>query len=260
MIHLSVLASSSKGNATVLSDGDTHLMIDAGISALRIRRGLEECGLSVNQLSGIFLTHEHTDHTCGLGVLSRKDSLRLYCSRYLCRDLSKAAPHAALTCIEPGSKIQVGTFNITPFSVSHDALDPMGFLVECGGARLGYITDTGRIPSGVSSLLRQVDALYVESNYDPDMLRNSDRSRSLIERISGTWGHLSNQQASSFVQELVHPGLQHVILGHLSQECNTPDLAFQSMNEVLSRAGVHTRLHVASPNQRLPWIDIRSPF
>jgi len=260
MIRLSVLASSSKGNAAVLSGGGTHLMIDAGISALRIRRGLDECGLSVNQISGIFLTHEHMDHICGLGVLSRKDSLRLYCSRYLCRDLSSAAPRAALTCIEPGSKIQVGAFNITPFSISHDALDPMGFLIECDGACLGYITDTGRIPPGVSSRLRNVDALYVESNYDPDMLRNSGRSKSLIERISGTWGHLSNQQACSLVQELAHPGLQHVILGHLSQECNTPDLAFQAMSQVLNRAGVHTRLHVASPNQRLPWIDIKAPF
>lgn len=260
MIRLSVLASSSKGNATVLSGGGTHLMIDAGISALRIRRGLSECGLAVRDLSGIFLTHEHTDHTCGLGILSRKDPLHLYCSRYLCRDISAAAPRAALHCIEPGTAVQVGAFSITPFSVSHDALDPLGFLIECEGVCLGYITDTGRIPSGVPDLLRHADALYLESNYDPDLLRNSRRAQSLIDRIAGIWGHLSNQQACDFVREIAHPGLQHVILAHLSQECNTPELATQAMNEVLNEAGHAARLHVAFPNRRLPWIDIQPPF
>lgn len=260
MIRLSVLASSSKGNVTVLSGGGSYLMIDAGISALRIRRGLSECGLSVRDVSGIFLTHEHMDHICGLGVLSRKDPLQLYCSRYLSRDLAAAAPRAALHYIEPGSAVQVGPFSITPFSVSHDALDPLGFLVECDGVCLGYITDTGRIPSEALALLRHADALYLESNYDPDMLRNSRRSQSLIDRIAGAWGHLSNQQACDFVREIAHPGLQHIILAHLSQECNTPELASRAMNDVLNEEGLATRLHVALPHRRLPWIDIQPPF
>ncbi len=256
MIRISVLASSSRGNATVISGGNTHLLVDAGISATRIRQGLAACGLSVPALSGVFITHEHLDHTCGLGVLSKKDELRLFCSRYLAPDLKDMTARAAFTYMEPGSSVRVGDFTVTSFSVSHDAIDPVGYVFECGGVRLGYVTDTGRIVRGMKELLAGVDGLYLESNYDPDMLANSGRAPQLIERISGAWGHLSNAQAGDFVRELAHPGLRHLILGHLSPECNTPAIAQREMRAVLAELGLATELHCAKQAERLDWVSI----
>ncbi len=258
MMRLSVLASSSRGNASVISAGGTALMVDAGISAQRIRKGLQECGLSVSSLSGIFLTHEHHDHICGLGVLSKKDPLRLYCSRYLVSDLRDGvAAHTSFTYLEHGSRVQVGDITVTAFGVQHDAYEPFGYLFEYGGKKLGYVTDTGTFTADILRRLAGVDALYVESNYDPEMLADSGRAPSLIDRICGDWGHLSNARAAELVQQLAHPGLQHVVLGHLSPECNTPRLATESMQAALDSCGLsNCRLHCAPMANRLPWIEI----
>lgn len=256
MLQFSVLASSSRGNATVISCGKTSVLVDCGISATRIRKGLAECGLSVPQLSAIFITHEHTDHVCGLGQLAKKDRLPLYCSRYLARDLRETAPTALFTYLEPGSPVTVGELTATPFSVSHDATDPMGYLFEGAGARLGYVTDTGRITRGMDTLLAGLDALYLESNYDPTMLELSSRPRSLVQRISSNWGHLSNEQACGFARSIGHTGLKHLVLAHLSQECNTPQAATKAMQKTLDELHLPTTLHCAHPNNRLPWIAL----
>lgn len=256
MLRISTLASSSKGNTSVISSGQTHLMVDTGISAMRIRKGLEECGLSIQQVEGIFYTHEHSDHLCGLGVLAKKNVLNLYCSRYLARDLRAIAPSAKMTYIEPGSQLQVGDIRITPIEVSHDAADPMGYLFEHDGYKLGYITDTGRITKSMRGILSGVHALYLESNYDPDMLHNSGRPYDIIERIQGDWGHLSNAQAGEFVTALAHPELRHIILGHISPECNTPECALASMQRTVQQLGLLTQIHVAPQACRLPWVEV----
>ncbi len=256
MIRFSVLASSSRGNATVVSGGGTHVLVDTGISALRIRKGLAECGLSVGSLSGIFYTHEHQDHVCGLGVLAKKDTLKLYCSRYLARDLRGMAPGALLNYLEPGQAVQVGALTVTPFCVSHDAADPLGYVFECDGVRLGYVTDTGIIMRGMPEMLAGVQGLYLESNYDPDMLENSGRSPELINRISGRWGHLSNGQACDFVRSIAHPDLQQLVLAHISPECNTPALAASAMRATLDALQLPTQLHCAAMATRLPWVEL----
>lgn len=256
MIRFSVLASSSKGNATVISAGNTHVLVDAGISATRIRKGLEECGLSYAQLSGIFITHEHTDHICGLGILGKRGGVHLYCSRYLSRDLRDAVPSAVFTYLEPGATVQVGELSVTPFCTSHDALDPLGYVFEHGGKRLGYITDTGRILRGVQPLMEGVDALYLESNYDERMLAESGRPMALQNRISGNWGHLSNTQAAEFVRSIAHAGLQHLVLAHLSPECNTPELAYTCMRRTLDELQLPTQLVCAPMSERLDWREV----
>lgn len=257
MIRLSPLASSSKGNATVISGGNTHLLVDAGISATRIRKGLAECGLAVCDLTGLLFTHEHTDHTCGLGILSKKDPLHIYCTRYMGQDLrGMAAVSARFTYIEPGTPVKIGDFTVTPFAVSHDATDPVGYLFEYQGVKLGYITDTGRIVRGMDKLLSGVHGLYLESNYDHNMLYNSGRPMALIERIESNWGHLSNEQAGDFVRQIAHPGLQHIVLAHISQDCNTPEKAQHAMQQTLNELQLPTRLVCAPAAYRLPWIEI----
>ena len=258
MMRLSVLASSSRGNASVISAGGTTLMVDAGISAARIRKGLAECDLSVSGIQGIFLTHEHHDHICGLGVLSKKDPLHLYCSRYLVSDLRAGmAAYTSFTCLEHGSCVQLGDVSVTAFNVRHDAYEPFGYLIEHAGRKLGYLTDSGTVTPDILRRLQGVDALYLESNSDPEMLENSGRAPALIDRISGDWGHLSNGQACELVRQLAHTGLQHVVLGHLSPECNTPRLATSAMQNTLDELGLsECRLHCAPMANRLPWIEI----
>lgn len=259
MMKLSVLASSSRGNCTVITAGGTSILIDAGISATRIRKGLAECELTVPKIAGIFITHEHQDHVCGLGVLGKKDVLPLYCSRYLARDLRAAVPSATMTYMEPGAMVQVGALRVTPFCTCHDAMDPFGYVVEHEGLRVGYVTDTGKVKPEMLRLLEGVDALVLESNYDPGMLENSGRSPALIDRISGDWGHLSNQQSSDLVRTLAHPGLQHVVLAHLSPECNTPELAKSNMQRTLDELALSgCALHCAPMANRLPWVEIRA--
>lgn len=258
MIRFSVLASSSQGNCTVISDGETHFLIDVGISATRIRKGLAECGLSAGQLAGVFITHEHGDHIKGLGQLAKKhpQPLHLYCSRYLAADMRAAAPNTAFTYLEPGAAVQLGQLRITPFSVAHDAIDPLGYIIESGGCRLGYVTDTGHIPRGVPEQLAGADALYLESNYDPQMLADSGRAYPLIQRIAGKWGHLSNEQACEFVRSIGHAGLRHLVLAHISPECNTPELAQRAMAATLAELQLPTQLHCAPMANRLPWIEL----
>ncbi len=255
-MRFSVLASSSKGNATVICGGDTRLLVDTGISATRIRNGLKECGLSVPQLSALLFTHEHTDHVCGLGQLAKKDKLHIYCTRYMGQELRCITDNASYTYIEPGSTVQIGDIRVTPFSVHHDATDPVGYLFEYNEKKLGYVTDTGKIPHVMTELLQGVDALYLESNYDPQMLQNSGRPYYLIERIASNFGHLSNAQACDFVRTIAHPRLQHVVLAHLSQDCNTPDTAFNCMQQTLNELQLSTTLHCAPAATRLPWIHL----
>lgn len=257
-MRISVLASSSSGNATVIAAGNTALLVDAGISATRIRRGLECCGLSPAALQGIFITHEHVDHVSGLGVFCKKCPAPIYCSRYLRDDLRRTVG-SPLSFIEPGRTVQVGDIAITPFSVSHDALDPMGYIFEHGGIRLGYVTDTGYITRPMDAILQGVNALYLESNYDEQMLHASGRPWRLIDRIQGRWGHLSNAQACELVRRLAHPGLRHIILAHLSSECNTRDRATSLMQSTLDDISLPAQLLAARRDAQLPWVQI-SPF
>ncbi len=255
-MRFSVLASSSKGNATVICGGNTRLLVDTGISALRIRKSLQECELSIKQIDAVLFTHEHTDHVCGLGQLDKKEQLNIYCTRYMGQELRYIAENAVYTYIEPGSPVQVGDIRVTAFSVNHDATDPVGYLFECDGKKLGYVTDTGKVTRDMQNLLKEVDALYLESNYDPDMLRSSGRPLYLIERIASHFGHLSNEQACDFVRSIAHSGLQHIVLAHLSQDCNTPQKAFNSMQQTLSELQLPTNLHCAPAATRLPWVYI----
>ena len=263
MITLSVLASSSKGNASVVSCGETHLLVDAGVSCKRITLGLEECDLHPKQLKALLFTHEHGDHVYGLEQLDKRFELQIYCTRYMAQELRYKAPRATFTIVESGAKVQIGDLLVQSFAVNHDAIDPHGFVFESvvSGARLGYVTDTGCITAGMTGLLESLEGLYLESNYDVEMLQNSGRSMSLITRIANKWGHLSNEQAADFVRAVGHTGLQHLVLGHLSQDCNTPKKAQANMQACLDELGLHaTQLHCAPAGHRLPSICIQKGF
>ena len=255
-MRIQTLASGSSGNASIVQSGSTCILVDAGISARRITKHLSELGIAPASLAGVLITHEHLDHVCGLGVLAKKHPLCVYCSRYTAQDLKPSAPAARYTYIEPGSPITIGDITVTPFGVSHDALDPLGYLFEHEGRRLGYITDTGCITREILLRARDLHALYLESNYDTTMLRESGRPLSLIERIDNAFGHLSNEQAGEFVRTIAHPGLRHVLLGHLSRECNTPEKARSDMAAVLSEFPEPPQLTVCPAADRTDWVEV----
>ncbi len=259
-MRLSVLASSSKGNCSVVSAGDTHILVDAGISARNICKGVKECGLEIEDIRGILITHEHGDHVRGLDTLGKKlgKNMHIYCSRYLRGDLKERVPQAGFSYVEPGTVFSIGELTITPLAVNHDAIDPMGFIIEGDGVRLGYITDTGKTTRGLIDALQGLNALLVESNYDETMLRRSGRPADLIARIKGQWGHLSNTQAGELVEAVAHKDLRHVFLAHISPECNTPDVAAASMRRHLDAVSdtCTPQLHITHRDAILPWTNI----
>lgn len=220
-----VLGSGSKGNATYIEAGETRLLIDAGFSGVEIGRRLTVIGVEADDLSAILITHEHTDHIKGAPVLSRKLGIPVYVNQatyeaagWDTKKIYKWHP------IEAGASFAIGSLTIHPFSVSHDAADPMGYVIKNSTVSIGYCTDTGVASRLMHHRLAGCHALILESNHDPEMLRNGAYPLYLQQRIRSKAGHLANGQAAEFLRDLLHDDLQHVVLAHLSDSNNTPDL------------------------------------
>ncbi len=242
MVRLTVLGSGSSGNCAVVSTGRTTLLIDAGLSAKQICLRLEAAGIAPASLDGILLTHEHQDHTAGLEVLSGRLSVPLYCTaltqEHLLGSLKfRGAPQWRL--MQTGSSFEIQDLVIESFPVPHDAVDPVGFVIADPDSRLGVLSDVGFVTNLIKDRLRGSDSLFVEANYDTQLLEaDTKRPWATKQRIMSRHGHLSNDQAAELVESLAHPGLHHVVLGHLSDDCNDPARAAGRIRESLVRAGV----------------------
>ena len=237
MIRISPLASSSKGNATVISAGGTHLLVDTGISATRIRKGLAECGLAVCDLSGVLFTHEHTDHISALSVLMKKTNASVHMNSLSARYAERKYP--ALTgriCEHPLIYEHVqGGVSIRSFPLSHDSASCVGYTVSFHGEKIfATATDTGYISSDALSTLCGCKYVFCEANHDTDMLLFGIYPPFLKERILSTRGHLSNKDCASLVHSLFEHGCERIMLSHLSEENNRPEIA---LREVLSECG-----------------------
>ena len=217
--------SGSKGNATLFLSGDTLIQIDAGISRLRINKGLESFSKSTDDLSAIFITHNHNDHIKELEIVSRGKDVYASCGCLL-RDYH---------IIEPGEGIEIGPFTIIPFSSSHDAPNPLNFIILSEGMKIGYVTDTGEILNEGLSLLENCDYYLFESNYEPSMLAESPRPAWLKRRIKGRHGHLSNLQACRYIKQLAGDRTKGIFLAHLSEECNAPEAALKRMKNTIAK-------------------------
>ena len=244
-LSVSVLASGSRGNATYISDGCTAILIDAGLSGVELQRRMAGKGLDPNSLDAILVSHEHTDHIQGVGVLSRRFDLSVYIN-----DGTRQAAGVALGKLSGvcpficGHAFTIGTLAIHPFSISHDAEDPVGFTISSNGAKVGLATDLGIATGVVKTHLMACDILILEANHDPQMLIDGPYPWPLKQRIRGRSGHLSNDDAALLLESLQHDRLAHVILAHLSEENNTPEKARQTVKTVLN--GARVKLHVAS--------------
>ena len=218
-LHYVSFASSSEGNAGLLSHGNTHILLDAGISARRITGCLGELGLSAASLSAILLTHDHSDHIKGLPVLCRRLSVPILW------------PGTTFHSKDP---FTIGDVKITAFGTPHDAKPSCGFRFEAGEETLGFATDLGYVTREIYDNLRGVERLVIESNYDPDMLRDGPYPPSLKARIASRQGHLSNPDCAELLSHLAMEGLRHVALAHLSVNNNTPELAYNAAAQGLS--------------------------
>lgn len=225
-MRFSVLTSGSKANCTFIESGDTRVLIDCGLSARQTELRLSALGIDAASIDAILVTHEHSDHIHGVSVMSRRFNIPVYANEATARFLRKVF---AWEKFITGEKFCIGNFSVSPFSIVHDAQDPVGFTLESGGLKFAQATDLGRVTPLVREALRGAHAMVVESNHDQEMLMTCDYPWQLKQRISSSHGHLSNDTAGELLAESLHSDLQHVVLGHLSENSNTPELALQTV-------------------------------
>jgi phosphoribosyl 1,2-cyclic phosphodiesterase len=248
MLSVCMLASGSKGNSIYISDGQTSILLDAGLSGIEIERRLKIAGHCPEHISAIVVSHEHSDHIKGAGILSRRYNLPVYMSR----ETRKGSQHIVgnlpkTVSFQCGNTFQINTLTIRPFSLSHDAADPAGFIFSSGDIKIGIATDLGIATSMVKTHLKDCNALILEANHDPDMLINGPYPWPLKQRVKGKTGHLSNSDSGTLLKELLHEKLTHVILAHLSETNNTPEKALSEVGLALQHA--KTKLYVAEQNR-----------
>jgi len=236
------LYSGSSGNALFCQYGETRLLIDAGKSGKCIEDALTGIGTDIRSVSGVLITHEHSDHISGAGVLARKYHLPLYATRetwWAMRDKIGKIPPDTVREIEAGKDFWLGDIGVVPFSIPHDAADPVGYRLYGGNLSVSTATDLGFFSEDVYASVAGSTLVLLESNHDPDMLKaNPKYSAALKARILGDHGHLSNEACSAALLRLIGAGTCNVILGHLSGENNTPTLARRVSSEALAREGI----------------------
>ena len=244
----------------MLRTDNTCLLIDAGLSARRIAQRLAMVGLTVDDLDGILLTHEHGDHTQGLEVFCRTSKAPLFSTSLtqaaLVDQFVKSRP--AWRLMQTGTVFEFQDLRIECFPVPHDAVDPVGFLICDAESRLGVLSDVGYITNLIRDRLSGVNTLFMEANYDGPLLEaDTKRPWPTKQRISGRHGHLSNEQAAELVGHVAHDGLRHVVLGHLSEDCNHPDIARQKITTVLHSSNfLQTQVICADRHAPTPWLEV----
>lgn len=239
-LKVCVLGSSSSGNCTYVASSRTAILIDAGFSGRETVRRLAAIGVQPEAISAICVTHEHSDHTSGLSMLHRGGKVALYANSGTIQGVEarSGGGNLAWNVFSAGSAFEVGDLVIEPFSVPHDAYDPVGFIVVGDGCRAGIVTDMGMVTGLIRERLRSCNAIVIEANHDELLLRNADRPWHLKQRIFSRQGHLSNEHAAEVVAEVAGPHLSAVFLAHLSDQCNRPELAVSAVSEALRKRGV----------------------
>jgi phosphoribosyl 1,2-cyclic phosphodiesterase len=257
-VRLTILGSGSSGNCAYLETGETRVIIDAGFSLRQIRQRLAAIGRVPENLSGILLTHEHADHIQGVAALSEKLGIPVYCNRPT-REAVEDQLRTRLNCrmFNTGASFELGDLLIDTFIIPHDAQEPVGYLLHTPAGNIGIVTDLGHTTRLVLERIRSAQVLVLESNHDIKMLQDCPhRPWSLKQRILGRHGHLSNEAAAAAVEQIMSAKLRHLYLGHISRECNHPEIALRVMAQRLEKIGAsHVRVeatsHLPSPTLEL---------
>ena len=234
------LASGSSGNSIYVGSEQTAVLVDVGINCKGLCLALDSRGLSPADLSGILITHEHSDHVKGLDVFAKRYSTPIYINQKTWNRLRPRLKYAELMdvrIVENDSQFVVGDIEVKSFSTPHDAVDSMGFRLNTGRHVVSVFTDLGKTNERLIDAVAGSDLIYIEANYDPDMLKNGPYPWDLKQRISGEFGHLSNLDCADGILELLNRGTSRFVLSHLSEHNNFPELAELTVNRILLEAG-----------------------
>ncbi len=230
------LASGSSGNCHIITDGSSNLLIDAGLSGKQIQGKLEEIGVDPWKLSGLLITHEHSDHIKGAGILSRRYNIPIYANEGtwlgMEHKLGKISSEN-IRFFKTNSLFELGGFTVSPYSISHDANDPVGFSFINKGVKISITTDLGYMTEDIQEQVRDSNLVVLESNHDEEMLKAGSYPYYLKRRILSERGHLSNEAAGNAIVDLVEKNVKCIMLAHLSQENNFPELALTTIQGIL---------------------------
>jgi len=258
-VSVSVLASGSRGNSAIVQSSSTRILVDAGISCREIFKRMKAAGDDPHSLSAILISHEHSDHVSGLLVLARKLRIPIFMTGATHQAWSRAVRDATgerpdtdtIEFFSSGHKFQIGDIAITPFTIPHDAADPVGFTFRAEGVKIAIATDLGYMPASVCDQLRSCDVMMVESNHDLEMLRVGPYPWSVKQRVMSRVGHLSNDALANFFATDYDGSASYVVLAHLSEQNNHPELARKAAERALGarRTLLHNRVMLASQSE-----------
>lgn len=264
-MRLTVLGSSSAGNATLVQSGETAVLIDCGFSAKEMNRRLMAVGQDPTRLSGIVITHEHSDHIKGVSVLARATGVPVYISPIVREVVDFGANGHEIKFAEPlasSQPFEIGAITFYPFSVPHDAVDPFAFTFQAEGIKAAIVTDLGYYTQLVAEYLRGCHCIIIESNHDLEMLKIGPYPWSLKQRVMSRQGHVSNDELARFLREDFDGTAEHLILAHLSRTTNHPDIARLTALQALEARGplffrdAEQRLKLARHDRPMEWLEL----
>ena len=265
-VSVSLLASGSRGNSAIVASARTKILLDAGISCRETFRRMKSLGEAPQSLSAILITHEHSDHVYGLSVLARKLKIPVFMTGATHQAWARAARDAQgklpevpeLELFRSGSRFQISDIDITPFTIPHDAVDPVGFTFRAEGVKVGFATDLGRMLENVKDNLRRCDLLVIESNHDIEKLRIGPYPWSVKQRVGSPTGHLSNKKLAEFLRSDYDGYASYIVLAHLSEQNNHPEIARREAEDALGsrRTLLGNRLMLAGQAEPLEAIQL----
>ena len=239
MLKFCNLYSGSSGNCSYIESDNAKILVDCGVSCKKATEALASFKVDFNDIDAIILTHEHLDHVKGLQVISKKYNVPIYGNEGTLNGIKQNIPNNIKNLFKTNKKFEIKDLEIFPFSIPHDASDPCGFNISCGGKKISIATDVGHITTSIINNLQGSSFVLLESNYEPEMLKCSNYPYILKRRILGPNGHLSNEDAGTAVTTLVKSGISNISLGHLSQQNNFPELAYKTVMESLMSNNVN---------------------
>ncbi len=251
-----MLASGSSGNCTLVATERTRLLVDAGLSAREIERRLHAVGERLDRVDAILITHEHGDHIAGLPVLSRRARRPVFLTELTASTICWEGEPPPIERFQAGAKLRIGDIEVASFSLPHDAVDPVGFSFTAQGLKIAVVTDLGYIPDSIRFHVRGADVLLLESNHDLEMLKVGPYPWFVKQRVMGRHGHLSNEAVARFIQRDLDPATGTLILGHLSEHNNHPDLVRLVAGQALESRGLSTRLLVVEHGRQSEVIEL----
>jgi phosphoribosyl 1,2-cyclic phosphodiesterase len=256
-LHFSVLASGSTGNALYVGTEKEKLLVDAGLSGKAMEALFQEIGEEIQNLSGIFVTHEHSDHIKGIGVLARKYKLPIYANEKTWKAMDRLIGEVNTDqkfIFDTGTVKTFGDIEVESFGVSHDAAEPMFYIFHQNGKKLVHITDTGYVSDKMKGVIHNADAYIFESNHDVDMLRMGRYPWSIKQRILGDFGHVSNEDAALAMVDIIGDNTKGIYLAHLSQDNNMKELARLTVSQTLERKelAVGQAFHLYDTDPKIP--------